>query len=187
MTTEQIYKQLSHRMLTGIMLHSDLVDYYKFLSLDGYAKCHEYRMIAESRAYRELRGKYLHLHDRLIRDDDFPRDLVIPDAWYSHVRQDVDVATLKEAVRDGLAAWIEHETDTKKLYEDMVRELRDRGEIDSALYVEELVCDVSKELAKAKKYHLRKEHIEYDLPTIMGEQKRLHEKYECKIHECYGR
>lgn len=186
-TVKQIYKSLSHRMLTGVMLHSDMVDYYKFLSLDGYAKCHEYRMISESRAYRKLRSKYLHIYDALIQDDDNPTERVVPDTWYSHVRQDVDPKTVKDAVKDGLTAWIEHEVETKRLYEQSAKELRELGDIESALFVEELICDVSKELKKAKKYHLNKEHIEYDLPTILEEQHHLHEKYECKIHECYGR
>ena len=187
MTTEQIYKTLSQRMLSGIMLHSDMVDYYKFLSLDGYAKFHEYRMIDESKAYRKLRKNYLHNYDKLIKDVELPRDSVIPDGWYAHVRQDVNVATLKEAIGDGLSAWIDHETETKKVYEEMSTELRSIGEIESAIYVEGLVYDVSRELAKAKKYQLIKKHIEYDIPTIMEEQKCLCEKYKDKIKECYGR
>ena len=41
MTVEEIFETLSRRMLDGIMLHSDMVDYYRFISLNGYAKCHE--------------------------------------------------------------------------------------------------------------------------------------------------
>ena len=186
MTVEQIYKTISQRVLSGIMFHSDMIDYYRFLSLDGYAKCHEYRMIDESKAYRKLREKYLHIYDKLIKDDDIPRDSVIPDGWYSHVRQDVNVATIKEAVGDALLVWVEHETDTKKVYEEMATNLRDMGELDSALFVEELVCDVSKELARAKKYHLNKKHIEFDLPTIVSEQKCVCNKYKDKIREKYG-
>ena len=185
MTVAQAYTTLSQRMLSGIMLHSDLVDYYKFLSLDGYAKCHEYRMIAESHEFRKLKKHYLKTHDRLIQDTELPREQVIPDAWYSHVRQDVDPTTLKEAVKDGITLWIEHETETKRLYEDTAKHLRDLGDVEGAIYVERLVSDVSKELARAKKYHLIREHVEYDLPTIIGEQKCIHEKYECKIKECY--
>ena len=155
-------------MLSGIMLHSDMVDYYKFLSLDGYAKCHEYRMISESREYRKLRSKFLHIYDQLIQDDEQPKESVVPDAWYTHVRQDVDPQTLKEAVKDGLTTWIEHETETKRLYEESAKMLRELGDVESALFVEELVCDVAKELKKAKKYHLNKEHMEYTPKTVVS-------------------
>ena len=46
---------------------------------------------------------------------------------------------------------------------------------------------VAKELKKAKKYHLNKEHMDYDLTAMIEEQHHLHDKYECKIHECYGK
>ena len=133
MTAEQIYKTLSQRMLSGIMLHSDMVDYYKFLSLDGYAKFHEYRMIDESKAYRKLRKKYLCVYDKLIHDVEFPKEQTIPDGWYAHVRQDVNIATIKEAIGDGLSTWIDHETETKKIYEEMATELRNIGDIESAI------------------------------------------------------
>lgn len=187
MTVEEIFKRLSHRMLDGIMLHSDMVDYYRFLSLKGYAKCHEYRMIDESKAYRRLREHYLDQFDMLIQDDEVPRNPTIPGSWYSHKRQDVDAPTTKAAVRDGITAWVNHEIETKELYEDMAKELRELGEIESALFVEELVSGVSHELAKAKKYHLNKEHIGYDLPTIYGEQKCVCEKYQTRIREKYSK
>ena len=187
MTVEEIFESISNRMLDGIMLHSDMVDYYRFIALNGYAKCHEMHMISESKAFRKLRKHYLDNHDKLIRDEEIPRESVIPDSWYSHVRQDVDTASVRKAVKDGLEKWVSHETETKRLYEEMAKELRDLGEVKSAIYVEELVCDVSKELAKAKKYHLRKKHSDYDITEIMSEQKHCHEKYSEKIKERYSR
>ena len=186
MTVQEIFESLSRRMLDGIMLHSDMVDYYSFISLNGYAKCHEMHMIAESKSFRKLRKHYLDSHDMLIHDAEIPRESVISDSWYKHRRQEVDIATVKKAVKDGLEKWVAHETETKRFYEEMSRELWDIGETESAIYVEKLVDDVSKELAKAKKYHLRKKLIDYDMTEIMSEQKRCCEKYENKIKERYA-
>ena len=186
MTVEEIFKTLSHRMLDGIMLHSDMVDYYRFVSLHGYAKCHEYRMIDESKAYRKLRKHYLDHYDKLIRDEELPRNSAIPVGWYDHVRQDVDTATVKKAVKDGLEKWVGHETETLRIYQDMVKELKELGEISSSLYVEELVKAVSHELAKAKKYHLCKAHTDYDITLITEEQKKVCDKYCNKIREKYS-
>lgn len=186
MTVDEIFESISRRMLDGIMLHSDMVDYYRFVSLDGYAKCHELHMIMESKSYRKLRKHYLNCYDKLIHDEEIPRESVIPEGWYKHTRQDVDAATVKSAVKDGLEKWVEHETETKRFYEEMAKELRELGEIKSALYVEELVCDVSRELAKAKKYHLNKMHSDYNVASIIAEQKQTCEKYKAKIREKYG-
>ena len=177
MTIEEIYENLTQRMLTGVMFHSDMIDYYRFLGLDGYAKFHEHRMIEESVAYRETKRKYLQSKNKLVHKV-WTADLnVIPDGWYQHTRQDVDTATIKNGIKDGLEKWIVHETETLRIYSDLSRELRELGEVELAICVEKSVKEVSEELAKARKYHLNKEHIGYDLPTIVSEQKYLCEKY----------
>ena len=187
MTVEEIFKQLSHRMLSGIMLHSDMVNYYRFLSLDGYAKCHEYRMIEESKGYRKLHKHYLEQYDKLLPEGEVSKGSEIPSEWYSHVRQDVDEGTIKSSVKDGLNKWIKHEEETKKVYEDMAIELRQLGHIKSAIYVEDLVCKVAKELKHAKKYQLNKQIIGYDAQTIEEEQREKFEHYESKISLVYCR
>lgn len=185
MTVEEVFKKLSHQMLSGIMLHSDMVDYYRFISLDGYAKCHEYRLMEESKEYRKLHKFYLNQYDKLIPEGEVSKGSEIPREWYSHVRQDVDESTIRSAVKDGLTKWITHEEETMRVYSDMSKELREMGCVKSALYVEQLVCDVSKELKKAKKYQMRKHIMGYDVPSIVAEQHEKHEKYKRKICEVY--
>ena len=117
----------------------------------------------------------------LIPDERFEAPDIIPSSWYDHTRDDVDVSTKKNAVKSGLTKWVEWERDTKKLYEQMYKELMELGEVASACKVKELICDVDCELKKAERYWLNKEATGYDMVMIIEEQKRKHSKYEKKM------
>jgi hypothetical protein len=108
---------------------------------------------------------------------------IIPDSWYKYTRQDVDSATKKTAVKNGLQVWVDWEKETKKLYEESYKELFDLGEIAAAMKIKELVCDVDCELKKAERYQLDKKAVDYDMITIMSEQEEFHHHYKEKAEK----
>ena len=79
--------------------------------------------------------------------------------------------------------WADWEKKTKKLYEESYKELMDIGEVASALFVKELICDVDCELKKVERYQLNKSATNYDMIIIIEEQHDKHEKYKKKIAE----
>lgn len=184
MTIEEIYSKINEHMINGLMLHDQLANYYDFLGLKGYKRCHEYHYLAENLAYRSLNRYFINHHDMLIPEAKFTNINVIPAGWYEHTREDADPATKKEAVKTGLEKWVTWERETKKLYQQMYKEAMDIGEVASACKIKCLVMDVDKELKKAERYWLNKEAIGYDLTSIIEEQSNKHDKYEKKIQEC---
>ena len=183
MTVDEIYAELSAHMIKGIMMHEQLANYYDFLGLEGYKRCHEYHYLDETCAYRGLCRYFINHHNKLIpyRDVDDPK--VIPDSWFVHVRQDVDANTKKNAVRTGLSTWVNWEKETKQLYERMYKELLDIDEVASAMKIKELICNVDCELKKAERYYLNKEAIGYDIGHIIEEQRYKHDKYNRKMRK----
>ena len=186
MTLEEIYADIAAHMIKGLMIHEQLANYYDFLGLEGYKRCHEYHYIEESVEYRGLCRYYINHHNRLILDKEIEAPDIIPESWYDHVRQDVDTSTKKNAVKTGLASWVDWETKTKKFYEKMWKELIDIDEVASACKIKELIHDVDKELKKATRYLLNKEAIGYDIGAIIAEQGKMHNKYKKKIERKYS-
>lgn len=168
-------------MIEGLMIHEELANYYDFLGLEGYKRCHEYHYIMETLNYRSLCRYFINHHNMLIPDTKVDTPDVIPESWYSHTRDDVDSATKKNAVKSGLVKWVTWERETKKLYEQMYKELMEIGEVASAMKIKEFICDVDCELKKAERYWLNKEAIGYDMVQIIDEQKRKHDKYKKKM------
>lgn len=181
MTLNEIFSEISAHMIKGLMVHEQFADYYDFLGLSGYKRCHEYHFFEESRAFRKLSRYYINHHNKLIPYKAVEDPKIIPASWYEHVRDDVDVGTIKSAVKTGLLKWVSWERETKTLYERMYKELLDIGEVASAAKISEFIRDVDSELKEAERYYLNKEAIGYDMISIIEEQKPCHKKYKTKL------
>lgn len=180
MTVEEIYSELAAHKIKGMMLHENLANYYDFLGLKGYKRCHEYHFLEETCSFRKLNRYYINHHNKLISKKDIEPIKIIPDSWYRATRMDVDNGTKRNAIKSGLTMWHDWEKETKKLYEKMYKELMDIGEVASALYVKDCICDVDEELKSVERYMLNKMAIDFDLAVIIPEQHDWHQKYKCK-------
>ena len=183
MTLLEIYDKLSNHILTGMMIHEQMANYYDFLGLEGYKRCHEYHFFKETMHYRNVCRYFINHHNMLIPEGLVDVPDLIPESWYMHSRQDVDQETKRKSVKLGLEKWVEWERDTKKFYQDMYNELLEIGKTASALEIACLIKDVDCELKKAERYHLNKEAIGYDMTVIVAEQKKKHNKYKKKCEK----
>ena len=185
MTVEEIFTELANHMIKGIMLHEQLSEYYDFLGLEGYRKCHEYRFFDECVGYKKFVKYYTEHNNKLIEGIKADSSDIIPSSWYKYHRQDVDANTKRNAVKNGLKTWVEWETETKKLYESEYKELMELDKVADAKMVGKLVEDVDHELKRAEQYWLNKTAIDFDLVEVVQEQHKKKEKYKHKL-KCLG-
>lgn len=170
MSASDIFSNLSQHMVQGIMFHEDMVDYYNFLNLPGYAACHCWHAKCEAKSRRELREWYIRHCGKLVPYHTNTAEAYIPANWYNYSQADVSSSDIQKAVKDGLEKWVEWETQTKTLYENAYSILMQEGHVAAACFVKELVLDVSEELATAKRYLLNKKACGYDIGAILSEQ-----------------
>lgn len=64
---QTLYSELINRMKQGVEMHEQLADYYSFLNLPGYQKCHEYQMLCELLTYRKAKDQYLKEYNQLVQ------------------------------------------------------------------------------------------------------------------------
>lgn len=64
---QALYSELINRMKQGVEMHEQLADYYGFLNLPGYQKCHEYQMLCELLTYRKAKDMYLKEYNKLVQ------------------------------------------------------------------------------------------------------------------------
>lgn len=181
MIVEEIFTKLKTHMLEGMVFHDQLSRYYDFLNLKGYKRCHEYHYFEETIGYRKLCRYFMNHYHMFIPYEDMTDPHVIPDAWHRYTRPEVDSNTKRQAVKNGVEHWVKWERETKKLYQEMYKELMNIDEVAAA---EKILCyikDVDCELKHAERKHIDLEAINYDLPTIVIEQHELHEKYRKKL------
>lgn len=183
MTASEIFSEVLNNVLEGVMLHEQLANYFDFLNMHGFKRLHEYHYLDESANMRSLKRYYINHYNMLPPIETAENPNIIPTNWYNYTRQQVDSATKKTAIKNGLTAWQAWEAKSKKLYEKAYTELCDIGEIATACKIKELVCDVDCELKNADRLVIKLETIGYDLNTITLFQDEMHEKYKKKSKE----
>lgn len=181
--SEQIFEKIIQHMIKGLMVHEQMADYYDFLNLQGYKRCHEYHCITEACNYRKTCRFYINYYNKLVPEMPVENPRVIPNTWYNYTRQEVDTSTKRSAVKKGIETWCDWEKETKELYEKCYKELTETGDIKAAKFVEGLICDVSYELKKVYRYHLNLKAVDYDIVYIVESQKSKHKKYKKKTEE----
>lgn len=183
MSVEEIFTKLSEHMINGMMFHEQMANYYDFMGLHGYKRCHEYHYICETVEHRKLSRFYMNKYNKLIPEPKFENESVIPSNWYRYTRQEVDNSTKKNAVENGVSEWLKWEKETHALYSDMYNELIKIGDITAAYYVQCLICKVEKEIKHAERKQLALEATEYSLAYVVGQQDAIHDKYKKKLEK----
>lgn len=200
---QQLYSELINRMKQGVEMHEQLADYYGFLNLPGYQKCHEYQMLCELLTYRKAKDMYMREYNQLVQPLNMLNGLtnlsnmnnnnnnsanmnyanVIPNQWYNHTRYDVDASTKRNAVRDGFKRWIDYENETKQFLVNMEQQLEQKNEREAARKLDYLIDHVEKEIQHAEETMMALENSGYDMNYILQQQEPLKSKYAEKIRK----
>lgn len=200
---QQLYSELINRMKQGVEMHEQLADYYGFLNLPGYQKCHEYQMLCELLTYRKAKDMYMKEYNQLVQPSNMANmnsmtnmnnnsnnnsssqnyANVIPTGWYSHTRYDVDSGTKRNAVRDGFKRWIDYEKETKQYLLEMAQKLEQANEREASRKLDYLIDHVEKEIEHAEEKMMALENAGYDMNYILQEQDQLKAKYADKIRK----
>ena len=181
MTVDEIFGALSAHFIKGMMLHDQMANYYDFLQLRGFKRCHEYHFKAESCSYRKLNRYYLNHYNKLIPEVRVDDPKVIPENWYKYSRIDVDMNTKKNAVRNAMDKWVSWETETKETLEQMYCELLDLNEIATAVFIQDFIKDVDCELKWAERKQLDLMSVDYDMTYILDKQDKMHDKFKSML------
>lgn len=205
---QALYSELMNRMKQGVEMHEQLADYYGFLNLPGYQKCHEYQMLCELLTYRKAKDTYMKEYNQLVQPFNMMYNLtnmgnnsngmngnsgnmnggnnyanVIPQGWYKYTRYDVDASTKRNAVRDGFKKWIDYEKETKQFLTEMVKRLEQADDRESARKLDYLIDHVGKEIETAEEKMMALENSGYDMNYILQQQDQLKAKYADKIRK----
>ena len=184
MTIEEIGGLIAQKMLQGTMIHQQLINYYNFLGLKGYQKCHEYHYYEESCAYIDFMSYFINYYNKFLPKysfDSLTAPSIIPQNWYGYKRQDVDTNTKRNAVKNGLQKWISWEKEVKHFLQETYTQLINMNEIDLAIHLQKNIESVSEEIKHAELKYLEIKATDFDMTLIVSEQECLKKKYKQKI------
>lgn len=179
----EVFNKISNRMLTGIMFHEQMADYFDFLDLRGLKRMHENQSFKEMGAHRGLHRFVINHCGKLIDDSSIPVVAYIPQSWYNATRTNVDNSTRRQAVKEAFEKWHNLEVETKQIFEESFKELTENGKIMDANKVNELICNVSEELKMLCRKLLEYKSVDYNMAYIMNQQTEMHDHYEKELNE----
>ena len=184
MTVKEIFSELLAHKIKGMMIHEQMANYYHFLGLKGFMKCHECHYFEESLSYRDLCSFYIRKYNMLPSHVDIDDPGMIPDSWFKYERQDVDTNTKRTAVKNGMEKWIAWEKDTKELFERSFMQLYELNDITGAMKIKKMLKDVNKEIECAEQESLNLNSVNFDISYIVSQQEELCDKYDREMKNC---
>ena len=181
MTVEEVFNKLASHMCEGIAFHDEVMRVCAFFGFWGLTKLHMHQAREEKEEYEKLHYYYATHCFKLLQLEEVEKAKLIPDSWHKYTTQAIDIGTKTSTLKNLLNKWIEWERSTKKLYQDMRKELDALGEIDAAIEIDKYIQDVSKELSYVEKQLLKIETINYDWIYITEWMEDLDHKYTKKL------
>ena len=163
-------------MIKGLTVHTNIARAFNFLNLPGFQYCHEYHYLSESRSFQKFSDFFLNHYNKLLNLT-IENSAIIPSTWYKYTKQDVDINTKKNAIKDLYQHWINWESETHNLLQEKYAELTEMKDIIGAQKILQLLLDVENELQSAKSKQLSLEAINYDLISIEDRQQFLCAQY----------
>ena len=85
MQTNEIFGQVSNRMIEGLMTHSQLADYFGFIGLEGFQHCHLYHFFEENCNYKKIAQYYLKHYSKILIEKPFKNHNII--SVFSHLSE----------------------------------------------------------------------------------------------------
>lgn len=185
MSIDEIFSKMSAHMVKGMMVHEQLMNSYLFLGLKGYAACHEYHYLEETKMHIKLSKYSVNHYSSLIKESFDKADVpeIIPMSWFNFARDTVDNGTKKQAIVAAFDEWINWEQETKTFYEDIYAELLSKNEIPFAEFVKSCILDVEEEIVYAKNERLAKASMDFDMVSILEEQDEYKRSFKKKIRK----
>lgn len=185
MTDEQLLDLIDSRMIEALMFHYDMMVYFKFLALDGYAKMHEYQYFEESKCRKDFQCFVLESTNKIACSHSITNPDVIPDEWLKHTRMDVGSSVMSKSVGDSFRQYIRWEEETCKMYESIACEFLMREKIRLYSKIKELVCEVNEELQKLYSMYENLVTSDFDVTYILDCQKYMEKEYKEKFKKMF--
>lgn len=183
MSVLDIFTEMSAHIIEGTMFHESLMKAYLFLSLFGYATCHEYHYLSETRGHIRL-CKYVSRYlGSLVSPVPNVENDIVPKSWIMSKQTDISPQVRKEALVSSFHEWLNWEENTVALYERLYRETVELNDVTSSEFIKSYILDAKSEVVYARNELISKKAMDFDIVSILEEQKFLEEKFRKRIRK----
>lgn len=172
-----IFNDVSDTILKGMMVHEQLMNAYLFMELEGYAKCHDYHYICETKNRIKVSKYLLDHYGYLIEQGRIEPPELIPPKWYAAHKSELEPSSRILSVMDLANSWIRWEETAFDSFNKAYKDLFNECEFVAAKFIRGFAVDTAEELTWARSEQLKLQAVHYDMVYIMDQQPVLKKKF----------
>lgn len=176
MSVPDVLGEVSDRLVQGLMFHNEQASLNRLLGFYGFAAMHECQYFNDSADMRRVNDWCVD-HCGVIPDQGRQSASSVLDKWRGRDRDGIDADARREALVSSFDEYVAWERGTLSLYKRACDALVRCGEYDAYHLVEGLACEVSDELADARRLRSELSGTGWDMSYAMDRQHGIESKY----------
>ena len=169
-----IMKETYDHIMNGVIMHSNMVDFYDFLHLKGFRKWQEHNVEEEFCHVTEIQHHFIKRHHMMIPpyEEHFTSG-VIPTSWYDHSAIEVTKDDIVREVKRSLHEYLDWERKTQIFLKEKTKELIELDAFAEYMDLRELEENVACEIHYLENLIIELESVGYDSIYIQRLQERF--------------
>lgn len=173
MSAVDVVRKVVERQTIGLMVHAELVAYFDFLGINGFANVQRLRYKDESREMMYTRKWFSDGYDGVINVGNVSDVGIVPNEWVgSDTRRIVaNGGNVKNDVKYAFERWIEWEENSLKVYGDSMYDADNLGDGRLSEFISYIVKCTDREVRYAKDMYWKLRNVDWDSYTVLLMQK----------------
>lgn len=173
MEINEILRSVVENQVNGLMFHSQMMAYFDFLGLNGFADVQRCRYESEGKEMLQFRRFYVQMFDAVSDTGDVnTNNDVVPAQWKElGYRRRFDISGLASGVKFAFERWVDWEEHSLNVYGKARYYCDEIRCAEASLKVDELVKDTERELRYVKDLAFKLRNVDWDSYTVLLMQK----------------
>lgn len=141
-----VFKDVIRNMVEGTMFHNQMIQYFEYLGLSGFAELQKIRFEDENNEMVKLQRYIVEVYGLVVGDINPDSRNYIPQEWSENLRENLENGQIWEYVKFGVETWKDWESNSRGLYGRAYFDLSDLRDAGGSERIMEVVRETEKEM-----------------------------------------
>ena len=141
-----VFKDVIRNMVEGTMFHNQMIQYFEYLGLSGFAELQKIRFEDENDEMVKLQRYIVEVYGVVVGDINPDSRSYIPQEWSENLRESLENSQVWEYVKFGIETWKDWESKSRDLYGKRYFELSDLRDAGGSERIMEVVKETEREM-----------------------------------------
>lgn len=171
-----VFKDVIRNMVEGTMFHNQMIQYFEYLGLTGFAELQKIRFFDENDELVKLQKYVVDVYGVVINDVNPDSRTYISQEWCENKRENISASESENYVRFGIETWKDWENKSKDFYGKCYFELNDLRDASGSERIMLLIKETEMEMKFAYNLMVKLQNSNYNAVTTTMVDK-------CIVHE----